>query len=293
MDGKSLRRKITTCCLLVFLALTFILQKENTAEAYTGNGSTVVHITETGACYHKDGCGALRSDITITLEDAYIKGYQPCDRCDPPIYTGQAIHITEKEVHRSTGNSFRESGVIKKAQKVTSEPNPLPWLIIKYSSICILIIGVSVVAAMIIIKRIKASKEIKRETISRQQEYEARKKNYEENYKGRSIREIIGAPDDISIDRNGKVVRGTATKQEPYGDLTVFISYSGQRYHRSYSCRKSYGVVPVNIYDAVIHGYSPCYYCGGAPIRVPEWYLKIHGVIRVFDEFEPTGKPHA
>lgn len=40
-----------------------------------------VHITETGECYHRAGCGYLKSDIPISLEEAERKGYRPCSRC--------------------------------------------------------------------------------------------------------------------------------------------------------------------------------------------------------------------
>lgn len=41
----------------------------------------IVHITVTGECYHRAGCGYLKSDIPISLEEAERKGYRPCSRC--------------------------------------------------------------------------------------------------------------------------------------------------------------------------------------------------------------------
>lgn len=40
-----------------------------------------VHVTVTGECYHRAGCGYLKSDIPISLEEAERKGYRPCSRC--------------------------------------------------------------------------------------------------------------------------------------------------------------------------------------------------------------------
>lgn len=48
-------------------------------------GSTdIVHITRTGAKYHRAGCRYLsRSDIPISRKDAEARGYTPCSVCKP------------------------------------------------------------------------------------------------------------------------------------------------------------------------------------------------------------------
>ena len=47
-----------------------------------GNGATV-YITNTGECYHLDGCSSLASSrIPISLSDAKAQGYRPCSRCE-------------------------------------------------------------------------------------------------------------------------------------------------------------------------------------------------------------------
>lgn len=43
--------------------------------------TVIVHVTVTGECYHRAGCGYLKSDIPISLEEAERKGYRPCSRC--------------------------------------------------------------------------------------------------------------------------------------------------------------------------------------------------------------------
>jgi beta-lactamase superfamily II metal-dependent hydrolase len=51
----------------------------------TSSGSTIVYITATGSCYHRDGCRYLsKSKIPITLAKAKAEGYRPCSVCDPP-----------------------------------------------------------------------------------------------------------------------------------------------------------------------------------------------------------------
>lgn len=42
--------------------------------------SMTVYVTDTGECYHKDGCSYLKSRNPISLEEAQ-KRYRPCSRC--------------------------------------------------------------------------------------------------------------------------------------------------------------------------------------------------------------------
>ncbi|WP_081679322.1 Ada metal-binding domain-containing protein [Butyrivibrio sp. XPD2002] len=59
----------------------------DTISVIAANGDTVVYITKTGDCYHKDGCSSLsHSKIQTTLKDAVDNGYRPCKRCKPPIF---------------------------------------------------------------------------------------------------------------------------------------------------------------------------------------------------------------
>lgn len=69
--------------------------------AYTGNGGTIVYITQTGGRYHDGDCGSLWSSrISIKLEDAIIDGYTRCVKCNPPIYTGTAQPGTPRKVNQ-------------------------------------------------------------------------------------------------------------------------------------------------------------------------------------------------
>lgn len=48
------------------------------------NGSVTVHITNSGAKYHRAGCKYLKSDIEVTLDEAKAQGLSPCGVCNPP-----------------------------------------------------------------------------------------------------------------------------------------------------------------------------------------------------------------
>lgn len=95
-------KKIIISCIAIFILISLALS----VSAYTGNGTTIVYITETGGRYHTGGCGSLyRSKISIKLEDAIIEGYTRCERCSPPRYTGTAKPGDPKPVSDSSGSS--------------------------------------------------------------------------------------------------------------------------------------------------------------------------------------------
>jgi methylphosphotriester-DNA--protein-cysteine methyltransferase len=52
---------------------------------YAASGETTVYITNTGEKYHTERCASLRkSKISIRLDQAVSRGYEPCKRCKPP-----------------------------------------------------------------------------------------------------------------------------------------------------------------------------------------------------------------
>ena len=55
--------------------------KGNNPNLHGDYTSETVYVTDTGECYHKDGCGYLKSKISISLDDAKSRGYRPCSRC--------------------------------------------------------------------------------------------------------------------------------------------------------------------------------------------------------------------
>lgn len=57
----------------------------STTPGSSSGRNPIVYITETGECYHRDGCRYLsHSRIPVRLKDAKAQGYRPCSVCDPP-----------------------------------------------------------------------------------------------------------------------------------------------------------------------------------------------------------------
>lgn len=65
-----------------------VRKSNNTTQSTTksnNNNDTIVYITNTGECYHRNGCGSLsKSKIQTTLSSAKSRGYRACKRCNPP-----------------------------------------------------------------------------------------------------------------------------------------------------------------------------------------------------------------
>jgi hypothetical protein len=53
---------------------------------FAAGRDAVVYVTKTGEKYHTGECSSVRnSKIAVTLGEAVSKGYEPCQRCEPPI----------------------------------------------------------------------------------------------------------------------------------------------------------------------------------------------------------------
>lgn len=64
---------------------TTIIENSPDTEEETNEAKNInVHITRTGAKYHRSNCRHLKSDIVVTLQEALNKGLTPCKTCKPP-----------------------------------------------------------------------------------------------------------------------------------------------------------------------------------------------------------------
>ncbi len=54
--------------------------------------ATTVYSTNTGKCYHLDGCSSLKkSKNETTVQKALDKGLKPCSKCNPPASDGEEV----------------------------------------------------------------------------------------------------------------------------------------------------------------------------------------------------------
>lgn len=139
-----------------FLLAIIVAILSISAFAASGNGDLIVYITATGGRYHSDGCGSLsRSKYEITLEKAIIEGYTPCDRCNPPVYTGDAVPRKTREVHNG-GTDELSPRASEALERYHAEEKPSLFLnIVKYVLIGIVVIPFAVYGVLMLYFAIK------------------------------------------------------------------------------------------------------------------------------------------
>ena len=167
MKRRCLGRQVTA--FLLFLGILFYFAiPVRTVFAYSGNGDLVVHVTSTGECYHLAGCGYLRSDIEMPLEEAYITGYRPCSRCKPPVYTGNASREVKdnKNAQKSSGQNTAAS-VSKSVNDTEKTGN---------RTLTLLLGAGGTIAVVVAVKKSIEAKRLKEELQRQKQEDEKQKR---------------------------------------------------------------------------------------------------------------------
>lgn len=98
--------KLYVCMLSVVIASITGLGVSK-IDAFAANGSTVVYTTNTGSCYHNDGCSSLsKSKNQTTLEKAVGKGLRPCSKCKPPKLDADSKSTLKKETPKNTSDTL-------------------------------------------------------------------------------------------------------------------------------------------------------------------------------------------
>ena len=78
------------------------IQDVSYVEPYVPDNNPTVYVTNTGDCYHEDGCRYLRSRNRTTLYDAYLDKYRSCSICDPPELSKLDKRRIDESLERNT-----------------------------------------------------------------------------------------------------------------------------------------------------------------------------------------------
>lgn len=288
----------------IVLALVLVLSCAVTAFAYTVPSSTVVYVTPTGECYHRQSCSYIQNSCRgLTIAAAEADGYRACSRCDPDTKTGK---------YTSGGNSGNSGGVSGSTVTPTPTPTPTPqkteptksgglpgWLIFVLGLVVGPFLGGAVFTPIVDAvkwkldepkrkeqeERERQAREAKRalEKQARQRAEEAKRQQFEREkaeytalYGGKSAEEAAGMPDWAEIGPDGlpkeKGVIG-------YGEIfTRYVSASGKCYHSRWNCCGA--MIGVHVTRAKWNGRRPCSKCGGA---LPDlrWYTEYQKIQRI------------
>lgn len=282
-------KKNTLFAVLVLIAFLLV-------SAYAYNGDTLVYVTRTGECYHRDGCSYLKSRIEITLEDAVNQGYRACSRCHPPIL-GEDSPTDAKDYSRSAPSSSTSYGASPAstpkpannsalATSITQSPSNSFSLGFLLSGVAGLLLGTTIIN----IKRKKEidsfrnqsvekirvlqveSQELKQKIAAFENQksqmnsriHDLEKQLYEERFANRNVHDLAKAPIDSEIGSDN--LPRLKQAQNLWGKkYTRYISRTGETYHKDKGCCNA--SIPINVYtiykqsDPSVRGLRPCRKC--------------------------------
>ena len=92
-----MRERVKYGVLALLSAILLLGVSQADVKAYAADGATTVYVTDTGSCYHSDGCRYLsESKIATTLEFAVNAGYRGCSKCSPPVLDSASTAASNK-----------------------------------------------------------------------------------------------------------------------------------------------------------------------------------------------------
>lgn len=274
---------------IVLLFCTLI----GTLNVYADNGDTIVHVTNTGKCYHREGCRYLKSDNEVTLYEAVKDNKRPCEVCKPPIYDGPPIISEVEDSHKSyTEESAGTSkGATNKGgssgQKKTNVSN-------KGSSNAInmahteeqdnsIFLGIAwvfggAIGGLFLVRKFSDFWDSRQEKEKRAQLRE----KYYSMYVGKNPLEMVSVPEGSFLTNGYPCTEGNARK--PYGKYTVYVGDSRAVLHFSCNCGGA-KLRPINYYDA--RNLRHCKRCSMGKQDLPklEWYIRYLEIVRIKKEY--------
>ena len=277
----------------VFLLLVwlYLLWLGPSVMAY--NGDVIVYVTDTGECYHRDGCTYLKSKRPITLERA-DRMYYACSRCDPPRLGEDSSNDTDRYY------SYEERQEMEREAKLEEERQE---------------------------KLIAEEERIRREQEKKQQEEELEAKKAREKEKAKTVIQVVTPIIIITIiifAVRGAMCRKQAHREHearcrgelpggmpgmPFGTIigddgmpkeidakvgwgrkyTFFVSRTGYSFHRAGCTRNAY----IMIHAVSIGNRKPCKKCRPVLPNL-SWFKenkKTNGQIAQHDERIETYEP--
>lgn len=85
----------------------------------------------------------------------------------------------------------------------------------------------------------------------------------------------IDIPDDIYFTDSNIPIKGTASKDRPYGEYTVFLSKKSDIYHTKSNCGSAYNLQPFHLFE-ILGKKRPCQRCVREPYtEIPKWYAQL------------------
>lgn len=233
---------------IVFLLLALLLS----LAAFAYNGDVTVYITNTGECYHRDGCSYLKSRIPTSLENAVNRGYRACSRCHPPRLNQDSSSDTDpyrapkKSSGPSSSSSYSAATTPKASPKTQSESRAGQLslgakILAGFGGVILVLvcvggaIGIVGFFGSVVISAIRSRKEAAAEEARERQQRQEQREEYMELYAGKSLEELVAFPEGAHL--TDDLLPYLETGRGRWGGkYTFFKTASGQCYHRYRNC---------------------------------------------------------
>ena len=279
-------------CILTFYFIFNIC----TIDVYADNGNTIVHLTETGVCYHAADCKHLRqSDIPVTLHYAVVEnGFNECDDCDAPVYNGpDPLHVKMDKRDHYPGTTNKN---IEKTQTITPTPTPTPTAVVEQKQekqdnnsiggiiiICVLVAFFGIPLLEIIfdsIMDLRKKQEIKRQE---KEQFEQEKQKYYEMYANKDPIEFVEIPKGSFIESGYPCSNNK--KKGVYGNYTVYVGKKSLSVlHLNPKCGGA-KLIPVNY--CLAWNLRHCKRCATGSVELPQlkWYFKYKEIVDIKSKY--------
>lgn len=259
----------TLIILFVFINSSFLV--------FADNSNVTVHVTATGAKYHRKNCTYLSSDIEITLIEAIEKGYTPCSRCDPPtLYSDpedtEKPYVAPKK--KKNTSTYSKSSSISSTNAKASISNDYHK---SDSSNEILYFFILLIAIFIIYWIIVFIRTIF-DNIKKEKVELSNYKYYFSIYAFHDPIKFVDVPD------NARIVDGLPVTDDTgaYGKYTVYVSAKGKCFHHNPKCANT---LQVENY-ANAYYLKPCRRCVKCGIPELKWYWKYKEIAEIKKKYK-------
>lgn len=323
-----MKKKIFALTAAVFLALFLIPFPVFAAGYVASRNSDVFHEP---SCFYVDRIKQSNLIYFDTIEEAQNSGRHGCSRCNPTAgnYTSNSSTTPSSSSSTSAAASYfdgyadgkakgydngytaglsdgKEDGYnrgyaagqsdMKEEMDIQIEAKQKSAA--KTAYLISFFFGVPVVAflssAFVGRSRDKTEKELKSRISLLNQELQKEKNNAVFRAIHPDAETIPLIPDGITLKPSCIPVKGSPNRFRPYGDYTVYTTNGGKKYHCKYRCCNA--TKPMH-YFQLPSSLEPCKNCVSKdmyPQKLPDWYLKVTGVLpEGIEKPGPSSPPRA
>lgn len=264
-----------------------------------GNGDVHVWVTTSDKAtkYHDEKHYSGRDRIELTLEEAIIQGYEKCQVCNAPKYTGTAKPEQDRKEYSGGGNKNKNNSIqptpsVAANSPTVSKENQAKEINTKEASNNSTYANYAIGGAVVLgtlgylsqRKKRKTEAEKKeeiriaqkrREDAFKAKEWQRKHEEYYKLYANKEPIDLVNKPNDAFIKNGLPATKG----KRVYGKYTVYVSKTGSCFHMNPHCAGNGNLFISNYYYQ--YNKKMCKKCVKGNLPEIQWYkdyLKIKNI---------------